>query len=129
MHELLIGLSSEIYDLIKDELITESIFDIKDINGNNSNAPRACKKGSSVYILYSNNNSVLYVGETGVSIKSRCFGDGSGAHCKKDWFNDVDSVSHYTKDNESEFNEKERKFIEQALSITLEPTYYGANTK
>jgi hypothetical protein len=71
---------------------------------------------------------VLYVGETGKSVKTRCSGDGSGSHNKKPWFNEVNYIKHFTKDNEIELPVNERKLLEQAFSIYLSPRYYGSNT-
>lgn len=124
--ESLMKHASEIYDLIKDNLLHESITEIKTTHGRRKDAPRACKSGSSIYILYSSNNEVLYVGETGKSIKSRCFGDGSGCHSKKAWFSLVSYVMHYTVNSCETFGKKERKLIEQAVSIALQPAYYGS---
>jgi len=121
-------ISKKIYDKIDKCLIKEDISDIENINGNKKNAPRACKGGYSVYILYSQKDDVLYVGETAVSVKSRCFGDGSGAHKHKSWFKQVSYVKHYTKNTEQELNKKERKLIEQALSINLKPANYGKSS-
>ena len=124
--EALISHASEIYNLIKDNLLKEDISEIKTTHGRKQTAPRACKSGASIYTLYSRNNEVLYVGETGKSIKTRCFGDGSGSHSKKEWFHLVSYVLHYTENSSETFGEKERKLIEQAVSITLKPVHYGS---
>lgn len=125
MRQLISDNARRIFLKIESQLVRECVSEIKTTNGNLADAPRACKKGSSIYILYSGENIVLYVGETGESIKTRCFGDGSGAHKHKDWFNRVLYVKHYTKDSEEDLNEKERKFIEQAFSVHLDPIHYG----
>ena len=117
--------SKEIYEQLELDMIEEDISIIQSTSGNTLTAPRACKSGSSVYILLSTSGDVLYVGETGVSVKSRCFGDGSGAHSKKPWFSEVARVKHFTKDSDADFSVKERKLAEQALSIHLSPKYYG----
>ncbi len=125
MKKMIKDFSQNIYRTISNDLILEDISKIKVTNGNKKDAPRACKKGSSVYILYNFKNEVIYIGETGESIKSRCYGDGSGAHCHKKWFENVKKVRHYTKDSDKEFTEKERKVTEQALSVHLSPKIYG----
>lgn len=107
------------------QMYEENIVKIQNTNGNNKNSPRACKSGSSVYVLYSEEHDVLYVGETGVSVKSRCFGDGDGAHDKKSWFSEVSYVKHFTEACESNLSKQERKLLEQAFSIYLSPKYYG----
>lgn len=117
--------SQEIYDLLEPRMVEEDISRIKNIGGHSAGAPRACMSGSSVYILLSQSDEVLYVGETGKSIKSRCFGDGSGSHCKKPWFAEVVKVRHYTADGEAELSKMERKLSEHALSIHLSPAHYG----
>jgi hypothetical protein len=130
MKNLIKKCAEELYRKLENELITESIISIKNQNGNSNDSPRACKAGSSIYILCDKNNEILYVGETGKSIKTRCFGDGNGAHCKKmNWFNNVSNVKHFTKNNEDELSEKERKLIEQAFSIYLKPRYYLGKNK
>lgn len=117
--------SQEIYEVLEPRMIVEDIAKIKSTNGRSLDAPRACKAGSSVYILLSKTNDILYVGETGTSIKSRCFGDGSGSHFHKPWFCDVVKVKHFTASGIVEFSVMERKISEQALSIHLSPAHYG----
>ena len=124
MRDKIRAISQEVYELIEPYMIEEDITQILDSHGKSTNSPRACKAGSSVYLLLSESNEVLYVGESGVSIKSRCFGDGSGAHYQKTWFQEVAKVRHFTKDSEAEFSKQERKLAEQALSIVLCPKYY-----
>jgi hypothetical protein len=79
--------------------------------------------GSFVYIAYENDN-VLYVGETSKSIYRRFIGDGSGAHNKKDWYNRMTHVC-YVDATEQVLPEKHRKLLEQAISIKLNPEFYG----
>ena len=118
-------LSQEIYEILEPQMIVEDIAKIKSTNGNISDAPRACKARSSVYIHLSHTDDILYVGETGKSINSRCFGDGNCAHCRKSWFIDVAKVKHFTASGVAEFSEMERKMSEQALSIHMSPAHYG----
>ena len=91
-------------------------------DGRKPNSPEACKKGSFVYLFFDKDDQLLYVGETGTSVKSRVNGDGSGSHFIKDWFHEVSTVKYYCTSND---DEKERKLVEQALSISLHPKYYG----
>jgi hypothetical protein len=127
MKEKISAYATDIYKNLEPQMYKESIKKVLETNGKNKDAPRACKPSSSVYILYSTSDEVLYVGETGKSVKTRCAGDGSGSHNKKPWFSEVNYIKHFTKDKEIELPEKERKLLEQAFSIYLSPKYYGSN--
>lgn len=128
MKEIISAFATDIYKKLEPKMYEEPIKKALEINGNNKEAPRACKSSSSVYVLYSASGEVLYVGETGKSVKTRCSGDGSGSYDKKHWFSEVHYIKHFTKDSENELPEKERKLLEQAFSIYLSPRYYGSDT-
>lgn len=84
---------------------------IKDVKGG---------EGSFIYCLYNENDELLYVGETGVSIKSRLTGDGSGAHNRKEWYSQISYVKYIKNDKLSGYG---RKMIENALCIEHSPKY------
>ncbi|RXJ76816.1 hypothetical protein CRV03_08220 [Arcobacter sp. F155] len=113
-----------IYHKIEKSLIKNDIKDILNKDGRKNNSPAGCKNKPTIYILYSKKDEVLYIGESGKSLKTRCSGDGSGSHNKKDWWEEVEYVK-YLINNEFCKDEKVRKFLEQSLSITLKPKYYG----
>lgn len=117
--------SANLFKHYEKDLMHNTIDEIN-IDGRNKDAPEACKGNSAIYILYTKDNEILYVGESGESVKTRCTGDGSGSHKNKDWWKDVTYVK-YLINKENRFTEKERKFIEQAFSIHLSPKYYGRN--
>jgi len=117
--------STNLFNYYEKYLMHNTINQIS-INGKNKDAPEACKGNSVIYILYSKDNEILYVGESKISVKTRCTGDGSGSHKNKGWWEDVTYVK-YLINKEKPFTEKERKFIEQAFSIHLSPKYYGRN--
>ena len=92
-------------------------------DGRRKNAPPYATSGSFLYVAYEN-SLVLYVGETSVSVKKRFLGDGSGSHSKKDWYRRVTHIN-YIKATHHNLPNKHRKFLEQALSIALNPEFYG----
>jgi len=120
MKNILENFASKLYKEMEIDFKTVNINNVKNSDGRKNDALEVCKRGSFVYLLYDSNNKLLYVGETGISIKSRCFSDGSGAHKNKPWFNDVSYIKYYRKNN-SDFSSFERKAIENALCILLKP--------
>ncbi len=86
--------------------------------------PEFVNLGSFVYVAYENNH-VLYVGETGKSIKRRFITDASGSHKAKntDWYGRMTRVE-YIKLPFEELPTKHRKLLEQAVSIKLIPEFY-----
>lgn len=118
--------AKQLTEFVWDKLKTAQQNTIVNCNGRKKDSHEACKRGSFVYLLFDKNDELLYVGETGTSIKSRLIGDGSGSHRKKPWFDDVEIVKYYCVPADCEnSNEMQRKLIEQALSICLKPKYYG----
>jgi len=96
--------------------------DLEKSDGRKKDAPLFSRKGSFVYVAYDVDDLVLYVGETGVSVKTRFCGDGSGAHKNKEWYKNMTKIKYLCNEN---FTEKHRKMLEQTLSIILEPKYYN----
>jgi hypothetical protein len=81
------------------------------------------EKGSFVYVAY-NGEQCLYVGETNVSLQARFKKNGNSAHCKKPWYKKVTKVE-YCRWELNELQLKERRLLEQAVSIILKPLHYG----
>lgn len=100
----------------------DDISTVESTNGNRNDAPPACKNGSVLYVLRDQKKRVLYVGESGESVKNRCFLDGSGAHNRKSWFAKVNSVQYY-KPKEGEMTKAERVMVEHALILVLKPEH------
>lgn len=120
MKKILTDFEKKISDKINKKLYSENLENIKASDGRSKDCPICCKKGSFIYFLYSDNDNILYIGETGTSVKSRLFGDGSGAHCIKSWFIEVKKVKYYKDEN---MNLKARKLIERALIKHYDPPY------
>ncbi len=113
--------SEKIYKLISKKLKNATLEEIK-------NGTEECSKnGAFVYVVYGE-DCVLYVGETGTSLKNRMFNHGSGAHKNRPWFEDAIYVK-YLKMNPSVLDTKHRILIEQALSIHLNPLYYNGKKR
>lgn len=119
--------SEEIYLKVKGLLSFTTRDEIVNANGTLRTGHEAAKRGSFVYLLYDKNLNLLYVGETGTSIKKRLVQDGSGAHSSKnpEMYNETQYVKYIKTNAITGLSEMERKFIEQALSIHLKPKYYG----
>ncbi|NOQ63981.1 MAG: hypothetical protein GQ582_05665 [Methyloprofundus sp.] len=83
--------------------------------------------GSLLYVAYEN-TTPLYVGETGKSIKRRFISDTSGSHKVKnsDWYARMTHVKFIDLDED---NVPYRKLLEQALSIAIQPEFYGRRDK
>ena len=76
------------------------------------------RKGSYVYVAYEN-QTVLYVGETGEHVRTRFKGDGSGEHRRKDWYCRMTHVRFWELPSKTGHY---RKFIEAALIFALRPS-------
>lgn len=113
-----------IYKSIEDKLRKVDVDTITNSDGRSANGHEGSKRGSFIYLLYDKNDTLLYIGETGVSIKSRLTGDGTEAHTNKHFFSEVKYVRYLRTVEEKTLSKIERKMIEQALSIHLKPKYY-----
>ncbi|OCL26602.1 hypothetical protein U472_11500 [Orenia metallireducens] len=109
---------------IKSKLKSISIDKVISSDGRSKESPEVCKSGSFVYLLYDKNDKLLYVGETGTSIRKRLKGHGGGSHKGKPWYKRIKTIKYY-KGDAKVFDEKKRKFVEQAFSIALNPEFYG----
>jgi hypothetical protein len=76
-------------------------------------------EGSYIYILINSKQDVLYVGETGASLYARIKGNGSGAHSKKEWFEEVQIIRYLNFPN----NQYIRRKWENEITIVLKPKY------
>ncbi|WP_462180201.1 hypothetical protein [Pseudoalteromonas gelatinilytica] len=81
------------------------------------------KTGSYLYIVFEN-KTPLYVGETSESLKRRFISDTDGSHKKRNsiWYQ---RMTHVCFLNLTEGDSAYRKLLEQALSIAIEPKFYG----
>lgn len=111
-------------ELIWGSLQRVNIETVENSDGRTSEAHEACKKGSFLYLLYTIDDILLYVGETGESIKTRLTGDGSGSHNKKEWYQEVAYIKYYLANNNN-FSAPERKILEESFSLIKEPLHYG----
>ena len=80
------------------------------------------KKIEKDHIIYTG-NIVIYVGETGVSLKARFKGNGNSSHCKKYWYKNITEVKYIRWDTE-ELTTPERKYLEAAITVSLKPIFY-----
>mgnify|MGYP002266804549 CR=1 FL=1 len=103
--------SEELVELIWPNLKKVEIETVENSDGRKKEAHEACKAGSFIYLLYDINDALLYLGETGKSIRTRLTGDGSGSHNRKDWYKDVAYIMYY-RGNNVDLCETERKIIE-----------------
>ena len=88
-----------------------------------------CKKSSCLYLACADGDSILYVGETSVSIKRRFISDGSGSHKSAcgNWYPRMTKVK-FVAFEEHALPDMHRKLFEQALSIHFKPEFYANRT-
>ena len=117
---------NDIDEIIKKNLKKEELDEIKKSDGREKNSPECCKKSSSIYFLYNDKEEIIYIGETGASVKHRLFTDGSGSHDKKGWISKVRKLRYYKND---EMDPNSRKTIERALIQKHNPKYNNDKNK
>ena len=116
--------AEQVYPALNGLWATVSKADLeKDGRTTRNNPPSYTERASYLYVAYENSN-VLYVGEASTSIRDRFIAHGSGAHNKKNWYQRMTHVE-YIKATFCELPEKHRMLLEQALSIKLNPEFYG----
>ena len=88
-----------------------------------------CKKSSCLYLACTDDDSILYVGETSISIKRRFISDGSGSHKSAcdNWYPRMAKVKFVTFEEQA-LPTMHRKLFEQALSIHYKPVFYANRT-
>lgn len=112
--------SDELYNCIENELKKEDVDIIKKSHGRSKDSPECCKNGSFIYFILNEENEIIYIGETAVSVKSRLFGDGSASHSKKKWFNQAKTIKYYKNDF---MDDNSRKVLERVLIRRYKPIY------
>lgn len=123
----LLNYSKNVYEIIVNQLQIADRDIIVTTNGRLKIGHEGAKKGSFVYLLYDKNDKLLYVGETGTTIKNRLKADGSGAHFVKNrkMFDETSYIKYLKTIKNDALSPMERKMIEQALTIHLKPKYYS----
>ena len=123
LKELIFQNANKLVLSIWDDLKLVNIETVEQSDGRRKDCHETSQKGSFVYLFYGYNDDLLYVGETGVSIKSRLTGDGNGAHNKKDWYQEISYIKYYRQNN-SDLTETERKIIEESITLVKKPLHY-----
>jgi len=124
--ELTDKFANDVSTSIETMLIEEKLDVIKTSNGRKRNSPDCCRKSSSIYFLYDDKDEIIYIGETGTSVKHRLYTDGSGSHCRKNWFTKVNKLKYY---KNSRMDVNSRKTIERALIQKYKPKYNDKQSK
>ncbi len=119
--------SKDVYKSIESLLKRADRDDIANANGALKLGHEGAKKGSFIYLLFDENDYLLYVGETGTSIKKRLIGDGGGAHIFNNrlMYDETRYIKYLRTDKKDTLSPMERKMIEQAITIYLKPKYYN----
>lgn len=97
--------------------------EIEEADGRSDPDNPVSKQGSYVYAACDGEGELLYIGETGKSIKRRFESDGSGAHNKKDWYLDMEKVRYM----ELPCDEDYRKLLERALILAGNPIHQDSS--
>lgn len=116
----IVKFTNNICNEIEKNLLKIDINEMKISDGRQTGAPICCKSGSFIYYAYDKSDNIIYIGESGESVKTRFFGDGDGSHCKKEWFNEVSYVKYY-KNNSMDHDT--RKLIERVLILKYRKIY------
>ncbi|MED4461871.1 GIY-YIG nuclease family protein [Metabacillus fastidiosus] len=123
----LFNYSKKLYKGIENQLKRADRDIITAADGRLKIGHEGAKKGSFIYLLYDKNDKLLYVGETGETIKKRLKSHGSGSHSVKnsEMFNNVSYIKYLKTEKANALSPMERKMIEQAFTIHLKPKYYN----
>jgi len=102
---------------------------IESADGRRDRSNPICKKASCLYLACSDDDSILYVGETSISIKRRFISDGSGSHRSAcvNWYQRMSKVKFVAFEDQV-LPDMHRKLLEQALSIQYKPEFYADRT-
>ena len=96
---------------------------IEEADGRRNRGNPISKEGSYVYAACDGEGELLYIGETGESIKARFKSHGSGAHNKKGWYIDIEKVRYM----ELPYGEDYRKLLERALIFAGNPIHQDSS--
>ncbi|MCR3758459.1 hypothetical protein KYB31_05545 [Clostridium felsineum] len=120
MEDIIMKFENDICESISKNLSEKVEIDlIRKSDARFKNALECCKKGSIIYFLYDCNDRIIYIGESGKSLKHRLFTDGNGSHFKKNWFYKVKYARYYKRN----MDDDTRKLIERALIAKLKSKY------
>lgn len=111
---------NDISNIIERLLVKADINLIDESDGRQKDSCECCKNGSYIYILFNELDKIIYIGETGQSIKHRLFTDGTGSHFQKTWFHNVKYLKYYKNDR---MDSKIRKLLERALIAKYNPIH------
>lgn len=102
---------------------------IESADGRKDKSNAICKKASCLYLACADDGSILYVGETSISIKRRFISDGSGSHktACDNWYPKMTKVKFVTFEEQA-LPAMHRKLFEQVLSIHYKPEFYANRT-
>lgn len=127
MKKVLLDYSEKVYRSIENQLQRADRDVIVTADGKLKLGHEGAKKGSFIYLLYDENDVLLYVGETGTTIKKRLKADGSGAHyvTNRTMYDETSYIKYLKTTKGDALSPMERKMIEQALTIYLKPKYYN----
>ena len=114
----------ETSNFIEKSLIKEDINLIRKSDGRKKGSCECCKHGSYIYFLFDDLDKIIYIGESGQSVKHRLFTDGTGSHCGKYWFSDVKYLKYYKDDD---MGSNVRKLLERVLIAKYNPIYNDGN--
>lgn len=123
LHDAALQFSKCVLDDFNKSLQSATKEEIEQADGRRGPNPIS-EKGSYLYAAYDSNGQLLYVGETGESLKSRFTGDGLGAHKNKNWYENMAEVKYKKLCPIDEKNdERYRKLLERALILAGAPKH------
>ncbi len=113
LHDAALQFSKCVLDDFNKSAQTTTKEEIEQADGRRRSNPIS-EKGSYLYAAYDSNGQLLYVGETGKSLKRRFTADGSGSHKNKDWYENMATVKYKKL---CPRDKKYRKLLEKALIL------------
>ena len=120
MEKIIGEFSESISEYIESRLSNKiDISYIKNTSGKTKSADACLKKGNFIYYIYNEKDELIYIGETGTSVKNRLFNHGSGAHKNKQWFRQAEYIKYY---KDLKMTQNIRKLIERALILEHKKT-------
>jgi len=113
-------LIEESSDIVEKSLIKENINLIRNSDGKINNLCECCEPGSYIYFLFDDLDNIIYIGESGESIRHSLFTDGNELHYKKNWFCTVKYLKYFKDDK---MGANVRKVLERVLITKHSPIY------